>query len=153
MDAVRTIGDFNEHYRFVPDWEYWMRGVRAGFTITGTHRRLIDWRRHAATATVQHETTLLRYEEELALLQWLARESDRPLRTEAVENTVLSGFAARLANGDREGAERIASFAAARLPRSIRTTMLHAALPFGRMAGKTLQLAESLYVRLASSAR
>lgn len=153
MEAVRRIGNFNEHYRFVPDWEYWMRGVMDGFTITGTHRRLIDWRRHAATATTQHESTLLRYEEELTLLQWLAQARGRSVRTEAVENTVLSGFASLLASGDREGAAKITSFAAARLPHSIRTTIMRAAMPFGRIAGKALQLAESVFVRLASRSR
>jgi hypothetical protein len=124
-----------------------------GFTITGTHRRLIDWRRHAATATTQHESTLLRYEEELTLLQWLAQARGRSVRTEAVENTVLSGFASLLASGDREGAAKITSFAAARLPHSIRTTIMRAAMPFGRIAGKALQLAESVFVRLASRSR
>lgn len=153
LDAVRTIGRFNDRYRFVPDWEYWMRGVMAGYTITGTHQRLVEWRRHPATATVQHEITLRRYEEELALLQWLARAHDRPVRATAVENTVLSGFAAQLARGDRDEAARIASFASERLPRSFRTSLMRAVLPLGRIAGKALQLAESAYVRMASPAR
>lgn len=149
MDAVRSIGVFNDQYRFVTDWEYWMRGLIAGFTIAGTHRRLIEWRRHTATATTRHESSLRRYEEELSLLNWLARTTARPVRLAAVENTVLSGFTASLAIGDREGAARIYAFAATRLPRSFRTTMMRAALPFGRIAGRALRLAESAYVRLA----
>ncbi len=150
MSAVATIGRFNENYRFVTDWEYWMRGLLAGFTIAGTHARLIRWRRHSGSATTQEEATLRRYDEELALLEWLSDTAQLPRRIEAVENTLLSEFATRVARGDRAGASILRRYARERLPHSRR---VHAVMRLGMLggipAGRALKLAETLYTRFA----
>ncbi|HKO56780.1 MAG TPA: glycosyltransferase, partial [Thermoanaerobaculia bacterium] len=109
--AVREIGAFDESYQFVPDWDYWVRGLLAGFTIAGTHARLVSWRRHAETATAAQERSLARYEEEVRILASLAERAGFAPRFEAVENTLLSDFAARLAAGDRDGARALLRFA------------------------------------------
>lgn len=146
MSAVTKIGAFNERYRFVPDWEYWLRGLLAGFTITGTHARLVKWRRHDESATRQEEATLRRYDEELELLEWLSRTAGLPRRLNAVQNTLLSDFASRLARGDRAGAAALRRYARERLPDA---HLAHAITHLrGSLAGRLLQFAESLYTRL-----
>lgn len=148
--AVHRIGEFDERYQFVPDWDYWVRGLLAGFTIAGTHARLISWRRHAATATAAHERSLSRYEEEIAILDSLARRAGLEPRFAAVENTILSDFAARLAAGDRDGAAALLRFTRERVPRGGRpvTGIMRAALACGRAGGRALKAAEAAYVRL-----
>lgn len=154
MSAVAEIGTFSEHLRFVPDWEYWFRGLLNSFTIVGTHARLIGWRRHAESTTRREEATLRRYDEELELLEWLSQTTRLPAGLRAVENTILSDFAGRLARGDREGAAMLRRFADERLPRSIR---LHGVMQFGafggRAAGYALQRLESVYARFARPQR
>jgi glycosyltransferase involved in cell wall biosynthesis len=147
MAAVRDIGLFNEQYRFVPDWEYWLRGLLRGHTLVGTHARLIDWRRHEGTATRAEEGTFRRYDEELALQHWLANAANLPLHTRSVENTVLSEFAARLAGGDRAGAAALSAYARTRLPRT--KALLAFGMAGGQLGGKALQWAERLYTRIA----
>ena len=150
MSAVETIGTFNESYRFVPDWEYWLRGLVAGFTIAGTHAPLVQWRSHEANATKQEEATLRRYDEELELLEWLSREAHMPRRLNAVENTLLSDFAGRLSRDDRSGAAALRRYARERLPDARRA---HALMTFGtmggRLGGRALELAASVYTRFA----
>ncbi len=141
MSAVATIGPFNEGYRFVTDWE---------FTIAGTHARLIRWRRHSGSATTHEEATLRRYDEELALLEWLSDAAQLPRRIEAVENTLLSEFATRVARGDRAGASILRRYARERLPHSRRVhAVMHLGMLGGRPAGHALKLAETLYTRFA----
>ena len=154
MSAVARIGPFNDRLRFVTDWEYWIRGLRAGFTIAGTHARLVSWRRHASTATTQAETSLRRYDEEIGLLDWIGRECALPPRFEAVEHTMLSDFASRLAQGDRAGATVLRDYARTQpaLARTARTIM-DLGLLGGRMGGRMLELARDLYARMASLRR
>jgi len=150
MSAVAQIGAFNESYRFVPDWEYWFRGLLAGFTIAGTHERLVGWRRHDETATKQEETSLRRYDEELELLTWLAREAGLPRRVDLIENTILSDYATRLARGDRAGAHALHRYVRERLPESRRNLAL---MRFGAIGGpvlgRALKFAEAVYTRFA----
>ncbi|HEX2061559.1 MAG TPA: glycosyltransferase family A protein [Thermoanaerobaculia bacterium] len=146
MSAVAKIGAFNERYRFVPDWEYWLRGLLAGFTIAGTHERLLRWRRHDESATRQEEATLRRYDEELELLERLSRMAGLPRSVSLVENTLLSEFAARLARGDRAGAAALRDYARGRLRRA--HAIMRLGMIGGRAAGHALKLAESLYTRL-----
>jgi GT2 family glycosyltransferase len=151
MAAVRTIGPFDEAYQFVTDWELWLRGLLAGFTLPGTHQRLIEWRRHSASATTAHEQSMLRYDEELSLLEWLAHKRGKPVRTGAVERTLLSGFAACLSRGNAEQATRFVSYARTKLPKAWHSRMImNVARPLGRLGGLLLQLLERIYVRFAS---
>lgn len=150
MSAVNAIGAFDESYRFVPDWEYWFRGLLAGYTLVGTHARLVQWRRHEESATREAEATLRRYDEEIELLERLAREAALPLRFDLVENTLLSDFAARLARGDREGAETLRRYAATRLPHARRVqAIMRAGTRAGAFGGRVLQAAEWVYTRFA----
>jgi glycosyltransferase involved in cell wall biosynthesis len=150
MSAVAKIGPFNESYRFVADWEYWMRGLLAGYTIAGTHQRLIRWRRHSGTATRSEEATLRRYDEELTLLDWLSAASGLPRRLEAVENTLLSEFATRVASGDRTGAAALQTYARTHLPESRRmSAVMHIGMLGGSPAGRALKLAERIYTVFA----
>ena len=153
MSAVAGIGDFNEHYRFVPDWEYWFRGLQKGFTITGSHARLAHWRRHEESATRHEEATLRRYDEELELLEWLSRTAGMRDRKNLVENTLLSDFATRLANGDRTGAAALRRYTRERLPKARRNrALMQLAELGGPLAGRALKIAEAIYVRFAKPA-
>ena len=120
---VDTIGLFNPRFQFVPDWEYWLRGVFAGYQIAGTRQKLVQYRRHASSLTKAAEKNLSRYEEEIELLEWLAPHghaagcfSTAQPDYGLVSNTLMSEFADRLARGDRDGAARLAAFARARIP-------------------------------------
>lgn len=154
-EAVRSIGKFDESYAFVPDWEYWTRGVAAGLTIVGTHDRLLRYRYHAASATREHEKSLRRFEEELALTNRIAEITGvRRGAHDAVKNTLLAEFATRLARGDRTGSRALIEFGRLRIPRFSRSThgvLMAASLFGGRMAGTLLSLVERLYVRFARS--
>jgi hypothetical protein len=84
------------------------------------------------------------------VLEWLAASASLPRRLDAAENTLLSDFAARLARGDRAGVAALRRYAQQRLPDS---RFAHAVMRLGTfggpMAGHALQLAESIYTRLA----
>lgn len=153
MSAVETIGPFNEAYRFVPDWEFWFRGLLGGRTLVGTHKRLVQWRRHDESATRHEEASLRRYAEELALMGWIADAAGFPLRLDAVENTLLSEFAARLARGDRYGAQALQDFVHTHMAGARRTrAIMRLGMAGGRNCGRALQFAESIYSRLARPA-
>ena len=62
--AVRELGGFAERLRFVLDWEYWLRMLRSGHGLIGVAKRLVGYRRHAASATAVEERSLNRYREE-----------------------------------------------------------------------------------------
>lgn len=149
MSAVRAIGRFNEALSFVPDWEYWIRGLSRGFSIVGTHEQLMQWRRHETTTTSREEATLRRYDEELALLEWIARETSLQMRLTAVENTLLSEFASHLSRGSQERAAALYAYATLRLPasHSVRAIMRIGML-LGRSGGFALRFAELLYARV-----
>jgi len=157
-ELTRRIGEFNPRFQFVPDWEYWLRGVFAGFRIVGTRRRLVKYRRHASSLTRAAEKNLSRYEEELELSRWLAASGhkagcfpDDRVDYGLVNNTIMSEFADRLARGDRDGASRLLSFARERIPGfrgSTRDLAARAALSLGRTGGRLLASARSLYLEL-----
>lgn len=146
--AVRQIGPFNEDYLFVPDWEYWIRGTLAGYTIVSTRERLVRYRRHAASMTSAHEKTLVRYREEIKLLTWLAakgvdagcfEEDERDFSL--VANTLTSEFADRIARGDHASARSLLAFARAEVPGfrgSPRDWVLDATGLGGKPAGRIL---------------
>jgi len=95
--AVRAIGPFNERFQFVADWQYWIRGALAGYSIVGTRRRLVRRRWHGGMATRRLERDLTRYREEVELAGWIASERyARKLRSAAggdyttIANAILS---------------------------------------------------------------
>jgi len=149
--AVLCIGPFDERYEFVTDWEYWMRGVLAGFTLGGVPSRLVAFRRHEQTATRAHERTLRRYEEELDLLRRIAQQRPGPHAYRAIENTILADFVERLASGDRDGARRLIAFGRHEVPdfSALRAGLMRTILPGGRLAGRALRAAELTCLRFS----
>ncbi len=158
MAHAGAIGEFNTRYQFVPDWEYWLRGVFAGYQVAGTRRKLVRYRRHASSLTKAAEANLTRYQEEIELLGWLAVRgasagcfaTDRPDYT-LVCNTIMSEVAERLARGDARGAARLVDFARARIPRfrsSRRDLALRLVLPLGIPGGRALLWLRDRYLRL-----
>jgi glycosyltransferase involved in cell wall biosynthesis len=157
MAAVQAIGPFETRFQFVTDWEYWLRGVFAGYTIAGTRRRLLRYRRHSGSLTKAAETTLRRYDEEIELLQWLAARgfaagcfADERPDYGLVTNTLMSELADRLSAGDRDGARRLAAFARNRIPGfrgSARDVAGAAALSLGAAGGRALVAMRQLYLR------
>jgi len=148
-EAARAIGRFSP-FAFVPDWEYWLRGLLAGWTIAGTHRRLVRFRRHAATATRALERTLDRYREEIALQQWIEREAKIPAQYATVTRIVLSEIAATLAAGDRGRAAELLSFARKEIPRFRGAALVDAAIRSGKLGGRAMLAAQAVALRFAS---
>ncbi|HKS24406.1 MAG TPA: glycosyltransferase [Thermoanaerobaculia bacterium] len=150
-EAVRAIGQFSA-LDFVLDWEYWLRGVLAGWTIAGTHRRLVRFRRHAATATRALERSLDRYREEIALQRWIEREAKLPAQFTTVSRIILSEIASTLANGDRARAAELLSFARAEVPgfRGTATSALaNLAIASGKLGGRAMLAAQAVALRFA----
>ena len=156
-EAVRDIGPFSEVYDFAADWDYWLRGVLAGYSIVGTHRRLVRYRRHPEMTTRQVEVDLTRYRDEVAIPTWVARaaheaghaDSDEPDYSITV-NALLSEFAARLSRGDKQGAKTLLNFAEENIPnftKSAKGRLARTALTFGRLGGTALKLAEATYLK------
>ncbi|HEV2720182.1 MAG TPA: glycosyltransferase [Thermoanaerobaculia bacterium] len=147
-DAARAIGPFSP-FAFVTDWEYWLRGLLAGYTIAGTQRRLVRFRRHAETATHALERTLDRYREEIALQQWIEREARIPAQYATVSRIVLSEIAAALAAGDRGRAAELLSFGRAEIPR-FPAALAGLAIRSGKFGGRALLAAQAVALRFAS---
>ena len=147
--ALLQIGAFDERYEFVTDWDYWIRGAAAGFTLGGVPSRLVAFRRHEQTATRAHERTLRRYEEELDLLRRIAQQRPSPRPFRAIENTIVADFVERLAAGDRDGARQLIAFGTAEVPdfSALRSALMRAALPGGRLAGRARRAAELACLR------
>ena len=157
-DAVRQIGDFREQFNFAADWDYWLRGVLAGYSIVGTHRRLVRYRRHPEMTTRQTEVDLTRYRDEIAIPTWVAKAAhqaglsrdDRP-DYDITINALLSQFAGRLAEGDAAVAATLLDFAERNIPSfttSAKGRAARIALRLGRPGGIALKMLESLYLRL-----
>jgi len=146
--AIRDIGHFDPRYHFVTDWEYWLRGLRRGYTITGTHARLVGFRRHSDTATRASELTMRRYEEEREMLISFGVSG----RMRPIENTLLNDFADRLAAGDVTGARRLVAYGEEQLPRfrgSARDRVMRVALRGGRAGGRALAWLRQSWIRAA----
>ena len=157
-ELVRAIGLFNTRFQFVPDWEYWLRGVFAGYQIAGTRRKLVRYRRHGLSLTRAAERNLSRYQEEIQLLEWVAPAGHaagcfpgpRP-EYGLVSNTLISELTDRLARGDAEGAARLAAFARERVPGfrwSARDLATRAALRMGTPGGRVLAWWRDRYLEL-----
>lgn len=159
--AIRQIGRFAPEYRFVADWQYWIRGLLAGFTIVGTHKRLVRRRWHRSMGTRRAEADFSRYTEEIAIREWIARTAYErgagatPIADyAAVMNLVLDDFARRLAGGQDVEARRLLAIARDRIPGfrgSPRELAARAAARFGRVGGSCLRLAGAAYVRAVAS--
>ena len=145
-EAVLAIGAFSP-FDFVLDWEYWLRGVLAGWTIAGTHSRLVRFRRHAATATRALERTLDRYREEIAIQQWIEREAKIPAQYATVSRIVLSEIAATLAAGDRARAAELLAFARREIPRFRGAALAGAAIRGGKLGGRAMLAAQAVALR------
>jgi glycosyltransferase involved in cell wall biosynthesis len=153
MSCVREIGPFDSSLGFVTDWEYWLRGLVRGYTLAGTHRRLVRFRRHPWTATRANEINMRRYVEEISLLDELGKARPSPSRRPyfAVENTLTSDLIARLAAGDRDGAEALLRFGRQNIPkfsRSPRERLLSLFTKAGKRGGKLLHFVQQGYLRL-----
>jgi glycosyltransferase involved in cell wall biosynthesis len=156
-EAVRDIGPFSEAYDFAADWEYWLRGALKGYSVVGTHRRLVRYRRHPEMTTRQVEVDLTRFRDEIAIPTWVAAaaheaghaDSDEPDYSITI-NALLSEFATRLARGDKGGAATLLDFAQDNIPnftKSAKGRLARIALRLGRPGGHALKLAETTYLR------
>jgi hypothetical protein len=156
-EHTKRIGPLNESYTFVADWEYWFRGLFAGYSIVGTHQRLMHYRRHREMLSQQLGATLQRFEEELAIAEWVAREiqrlgfvPDSQASYGQIQASILSHFTHRLASGDLEGAGKLLEFAKKRVPsvsRSAAGLLMRVARAAGRPGGLALSLGQAMYLR------
>lgn len=156
VDATRRIGVFNERYQFVADWDYWLRGLDSGFTMTGTRQRLLKYRRHPDNATRQAERSLVRFEEELTLLERLATTRKTADPFVAARNSLLVAFVQRLSSDGTVSARELLAFGRSRIPGFKWTTanaLMTATLPFGRTSGRILEFAEKLWARVEGKRR
>jgi glycosyltransferase involved in cell wall biosynthesis len=161
--AAEAIGPLNEQSTFAGDWEYWVRGLLAGFTIIGTHRRLVHYRRHADMTTRKLNTNLSRFRDELDMVRWIAQAAFQAgllnspeTDCHVVRNTLLDDFAGRLAARDFEGADQLLSFGVENIPHfrgSVFHRLAQAARMLRRPGGLALQAAEWAALRLRSLAR
>jgi glycosyltransferase involved in cell wall biosynthesis len=156
--AVRRIGLFSTEYKQSIDWNYWMRGVLAGFTIVGTRQALASYRRHPRMTTRQTEADLSRYTDEIRLVTWIAgaahaaglADDPRP-DYRIVVNTVLSELARRLAIGQRGSARALLGFARDVIPGFAGSPMhrlAQAGCACGRAGGRALGVAEAAWFSL-----
>lgn len=151
--AVRAIGFFDTYYRQSIDWDYWLRGVLAGFSVVGVNRPLMSYRRHPGMTTCVTEQDFTRYRDEVRVLSWIAEaafraglaDTDRPDYS-AVVNTVMSKFAMQLTTAERARARALLNFAVESIPGfagSLEHRVAQAACSLGPLGGRVLQLAES----------
>jgi glycosyltransferase involved in cell wall biosynthesis len=154
--AVRAVGPFETKYLFVPDWAYWVAGALAGFTIVGTRRRLVRYRRHDASLTTLHNSSLRSFREYIELLAEIAAAGrkagcfadDRP-NFGIVVDTMSSEFAELLAAGRTDSARTLLEFGEAEIPGfrgGVRDRVLRAGLATGRLGGRALASVRNLYL-------
>ncbi|MBW3565827.1 MAG: glycosyltransferase [Acidobacteria bacterium] len=159
--ALTTIGTFDERFEFVPDWDFWLRGLFEGFTIVGVNERLIRYRSHPQSATKLAEKTLRRYQEEIDIVEHYARTaSSRGMAIRAdhtpAENTLAGGVMGLLLSGDRAEAKRVMRFGTENIPgfrQRFPGLVLALAIPFGRLGGWILHAGMNLYLLVARHPR
>lgn len=116
-EPFRRATGFRTDLRFAADWEMWLRLLLAGHSACAVAEPLVDYRRHAASATPRAAANLSRYQEELEVAEWarqhgiargLLPASAKPSR--ALRNNVLVDALADLDAGAPEHAERKLAF-------------------------------------------
>jgi GT2 family glycosyltransferase len=155
--AVREIGPFDAQLEFVTDWEYWIRGLRAGYTIVGTHARLMSFRRHPATTTKSLERSFKRYREEAAMQEKIREAANATrisLKSEEgpVAKIILSEFASLLQAGERARAAELLAFADTEVPgfrKSMASRTMKTTMPLGRIGGRILKRMEAWFLSFA----
>lgn len=161
VTAIENLGRFDERYEFVPDWDFWLRGLLAGFTIVGVNERLIRYRSHARSATAVAEKTLRRYQEELTIIEHYAERassSDTQIKIDhrAAENTLADGIIRLLLSGDRAGARRILKYGRENIPgfhRRLPGLILVLAVPLGALGGWITRAGMNTYFLIARRPR
>jgi hypothetical protein len=155
---VRQIGPFCTEYRQSVDWDYWLRGILAGFSVVGTHRRLARYRRHPGMTTRRTEADLTRYRDDIRLLRWIADAAYRAGLSEdpepsydIVTKTLYSELARRLACSELASARVLLQFAHDSIPGfagSPRHRLAQLASAMGATGGHALQLAQTAWLWL-----
>jgi glycosyltransferase involved in cell wall biosynthesis len=159
--TLESIGTFDERFEFVPDWDFWLRGLLEGFSIVGVNERLIRYRSHPQSATKLAEKTLRRYREEIDIVEHYARiASSRGMLVEidhtAAENALAGGVMVLLRSGERSEAKRVLRFGDENIPRFRRRfpgLILTLAVPLGRIGGWLLHAGMNLYLLVARRPR
>lgn len=75
-EAFSKLGPFDARFRFVQDWEYWLRACFREVTIATISRPLFLYRAHDANATVGNKKDLNKYVERKQLLDWAFHEAE-----------------------------------------------------------------------------
>jgi GT2 family glycosyltransferase len=159
--AIDAVGRFDEDFEFVPDWDFWLRGLLQGFTIVGVNEKLIRYRAHPQSATAVAEKTFRRYREEIEIVNRFARlatERGIPIKVDhaPAENTLAGGITRLLLSGDRAEAARVLDYGRANIPqfrRRLPGLILTLAVPLGRIGGWILHAGMSLYFLIARRPR
>jgi GT2 family glycosyltransferase len=155
--ATNVVGPLNEQAVFTGDWEYWVRGLLAGFTIIGTHQRLVHYRRHDQMTTRKMNADLRRFGDELETIRWITQQVfDHRLRRSPepdyrlVRNTLLCEYAAGLSRGDAVTNELL-QYGEANIP-GFRGSFFHRVAKMagrlGRVGGFSLRAGQWSYLRL-----
>ncbi len=160
-DLFRHIGPIDEQYQFISDWKLWILGLLAGYSVIGTHRRLVHYRRHKYMTTHVLTADFTRFREELEFIRWIAKTGyERGVFPHArpdyslVRNTLLSEFAGRLAAGQFTDAATLLAFGADNIPQfrgSLAHRLARLASRFGRLGGETLKAMETSYLYLRTT--
>ncbi len=75
--AYRSAGGFRADLRYAADWELWLRMVARGLLPVAVDAPLFRYRRHDDSATRAAARVLVRYREEIEILQWARDEAGR----------------------------------------------------------------------------
>lgn len=158
-EAFHRIGPINHRLGFSGDWEFWIRGLVAGFSIVGTHRPLVHYRRHANMTSKRGLANLERFRDELTIIEWGARAAYEhgwiPAPTpdyNLVRKTLLAEFIVRLSSSDREGARAVLTFGQENIPgfrNSASDRVMRMALLARRLGGLGLRACQNGYLCLA----
>jgi len=161
--ALEKIGLLDEELAFAADWQYLIRGLLAGFTIIGTHRRLVHYRRHPNMTTNSLNADLSRFHSELAMIDWMTKAAfeqgvinSRQPDYRIVRNTLLHELAIYLTVRKYAYADKLLTFGIEKIPR-FKGTFFHyiawVACRLGRNGGLALLMAEGIYLRLRLAIR